>query len=251
MHPVEPSLRDPPGDRAATEAHVDELAAGHDPVLIRGELCDLALARGAFCIHLMHKCDLDRLRPRADRTPRMESGATSEQDLRQQALERLKKRRDFKGHVLIYFLVNVFLVVIWAISSDGDDFFWPIFPIVGWGIAVVMNAWDVYGRKPITEDEKARLGYELDTEFSAADWRTVIALYKARIEEELERPFPRQRRRRLPDRQRRQPAWGRRAGIRNGRDRWRARRLQRQLRAQRQRPAQLAGNSRFRLPRHP
>ena len=42
----------------------------------------------------------------------------------------------------------------------------------------------------ILEDEKARLGYELDTEFSAADWRTVIALYKARIEEELERPFP-------------------------------------------------------------
>jgi len=87
----------------------------------------------------------------------MESGApTSEQDLRQQALDRLKKRRDFKGHVLIYFLVNAFLVAIWAISNEGDEFFWPIFPIVGWGIAVVMNAWDVYGRKPITEDEIRR-----------------------------------------------------------------------------------------------
>ena len=42
----------------------------------------------------------------------------------------------------------------------------------------------------ILEDEKARLGYELDTEFSAEDWRTVISLYKDRIEEELERPFP-------------------------------------------------------------
>jgi len=42
----------------------------------------------------------------------------------------------------------------------------------------------------ILEDEKGRRGYELDTEFSAKDWQAVIALYKARIEEELEKPFP-------------------------------------------------------------
>jgi pyruvate,orthophosphate dikinase len=42
----------------------------------------------------------------------------------------------------------------------------------------------------ILEDEKARLGYELDTEFSAAQWKHVTGLYKARIAEELERDFP-------------------------------------------------------------
>ncbi|MFI0847632.1 pyruvate, phosphate dikinase [Mesorhizobium sp. IMUNJ 23232] len=42
----------------------------------------------------------------------------------------------------------------------------------------------------ILEDEKGRLGYELDTEFSAREWQGVIALYKAKIEEELEKPFP-------------------------------------------------------------
>jgi pyruvate,orthophosphate dikinase len=42
----------------------------------------------------------------------------------------------------------------------------------------------------ILEDEKARRGYELDTEFSAKDWQGVIALYKAKVEEELEKPFP-------------------------------------------------------------
>jgi pyruvate,orthophosphate dikinase len=42
----------------------------------------------------------------------------------------------------------------------------------------------------ILEDEKAGLGYELDTEFSAKDWQGVIALYKAKVEEELEKPFP-------------------------------------------------------------
>lgn len=85
----------------------------------------------------------------------MESGA-SEQDLRGQAVERLKKKRDFKAHVLIYLLINAFLVVIWAVSRDGDEFFWPIFVIVGWGVGVAANAWDVYGRKPITEDEIRR-----------------------------------------------------------------------------------------------
>jgi len=42
----------------------------------------------------------------------------------------------------------------------------------------------------ILEDEKGRLGYELDTEFSAREWQGVVALYKAKVEEELEKPFP-------------------------------------------------------------
>lgn len=70
-------------------------------------------------------------------------------ELRNLAIKRLKKRRDFYGHVLIYALVNTFLVVIWAVTSGG--FFWPIFPMVGWGIAVVMNAWDVYFAQDVDE----------------------------------------------------------------------------------------------------
>lgn len=42
----------------------------------------------------------------------------------------------------------------------------------------------------ILEDEKASRGYEQDTELSAGDWKEVIALYKARIEEELGKSFP-------------------------------------------------------------
>jgi hypothetical protein len=70
--------------------------------------------------------------------------------LREHAIKRLKKRRDFYGHVLIYVLVNTFLVVIWWATSP-DSFFWPVFPIVGWGIGVVMNAWDVYFAGEIDE----------------------------------------------------------------------------------------------------
>jgi pyruvate,orthophosphate dikinase len=42
----------------------------------------------------------------------------------------------------------------------------------------------------ILEDEKARLGHELDTDLSAGEWLDVISLYKAKVREELERDFP-------------------------------------------------------------
>jgi hypothetical protein len=74
-----------------------------------------------------------------------------EQDdrLRQMAVERLKKRSEFGAHLLAYVLVNAFLVAIWVMSDSG--FFWPIFLILGWGIGVVFNAWDVYRRPPTEE----------------------------------------------------------------------------------------------------
>ncbi len=42
----------------------------------------------------------------------------------------------------------------------------------------------------ILEDEKARGGHEADTDFSAADWRKVVALFKDKVEEEIGQPFP-------------------------------------------------------------
>ena len=77
---------------------------------------------------------------------------TREQAPRDKAVRQLKKRRDFYGHLLVYTLVNAFFVVIWAVT-DPHGFFWPVFPIVGWGIGVVMNAWDVYWRPQITEQD--------------------------------------------------------------------------------------------------
>ena len=85
------------------------------------------------------------------------SGSGPDSELRERAIKRLKKRHDFHGHLLVYALVNSFIVVIWAVTNAG--FFWPIFPIVGWGIGVAMNAWDVYGRDDLDED---RIGREMD-----------------------------------------------------------------------------------------
>jgi hypothetical protein len=86
----------------------------------------------------------------------VEAGSPTQGDdaLREAAVTRLRKKRDFGMHALIYLLVNGFLVVIWAVTSG--DFFWPIFPIAGWGIGLAANAWDVYGRRPISEAEIRR-----------------------------------------------------------------------------------------------
>jgi hypothetical protein len=73
------------------------------------------------------------------------------QDARQQALERVKKRRDFWPHLLVYLMVNSFVFVIWMLTSRGG-FFWPAFLMVGWGIGVEMHAWDAFFRSEITED---------------------------------------------------------------------------------------------------
>jgi hypothetical protein len=78
----------------------------------------------------------------------------SEDQLREQAVKQANKKRDFRGHVMAYVLVNALLVGIWAVTSAG--FFWPIFPMLGWGLGVAFNAWDVYGRRPLTEDQIRR-----------------------------------------------------------------------------------------------
>ena len=85
-----------------------------------------------------------------------EPGARRDPDvLRSRAVKTLKKRRDFKGHLLVYTMFNTFLVLVWLVTTGPDGFFWPVFPIVGWGIGVVMNAGDVYRPEEFSEDEIA------------------------------------------------------------------------------------------------
>jgi class 3 adenylate cyclase len=43
-------------------------------------------------------------------------------------------RQDFKIHLTVYLVVNAALIGIWAASGGG--YFWPVWPILGWGIGV-------------------------------------------------------------------------------------------------------------------
>jgi hypothetical protein len=76
-------------------------------------------------------------------------------DLRQQAITRLRKRRDFYQHFFVYTVINSVLVVIWLVTMPGG-FFWPMFPLAFWGIGVVFHAYDVYAASGPSEERIAR-----------------------------------------------------------------------------------------------
>ena len=77
------------------------------------------------------------------------------QDEREQAIQRIRNKRDLRVHVTVYVAVNALLVLIWA--ATGAGYFWPVWPMLGWGIAVVIHAVTVYGgTSEITEAQIER-----------------------------------------------------------------------------------------------
>ena len=84
--------------------------------------------------------------------------AATPEALRAQALRRLTKRRELTTHAVVFTLVNLTVWGIWAAIAvtSGSSWPWPVFLTLFWGIGLAMNAWDVYFRKPITEQELER-----------------------------------------------------------------------------------------------
>lgn len=57
-------------------------------------------------------------------------------------------------HLTVYIVVNVFLIAIWAASGGG--YFWPVWPILGWGIAVGCHAAPLLARRASPREGAAR-----------------------------------------------------------------------------------------------
>lgn len=70
---------------------------------------------------------------------------------REAARRRVQARRDFGSHLVAYVVINAFLVVVWAITGAG--YFWPVWVLAGWGIFLVLHAWEVFVRRPVTESD--------------------------------------------------------------------------------------------------
>lgn len=80
--------------------------------------------------------------------------ATTDEQRRALAIRRIKERNGFKVHVMLYLAVNATLVAVWAFT--GAHFFWPIFVMAFWGIAVMLNGYAVYRGNVITEEQIER-----------------------------------------------------------------------------------------------
>lgn len=81
--------------------------------------------------------------------------SADEVQLRRAATKRLEDRRGLQAHALAYVLVNAFLSTIWLIGGEG--FFWPIFPIFGWGIGLAFHVWAVVSPEPSEDRIRAEM----------------------------------------------------------------------------------------------
>lgn len=59
--------------------------------------------------------------------------------------------RGFVAHAQVYVLVNALLIGIWAASGFGS--FWPIWPILGWGLGVGLHAAGTYSSSYADTDD--------------------------------------------------------------------------------------------------
>jgi 2TM domain len=83
---------------------------------------------------------------------------TTEDELRKHALDRLHAKRGFQASLVAYVCVNALLVLIWALTKDDGDGFWPVWVIGFWGLGLIIQGWNAYGwhRKPISDDDVNR-----------------------------------------------------------------------------------------------
>jgi hypothetical protein len=58
-----------------------------------------------------------------------------------QVRDHVRKLRRFYTDAMIYGVVNLGLILIWAISGGG--YFWPIWVIIGWGIGLGIHAFSL------------------------------------------------------------------------------------------------------------
>ena len=72
-----------------------------------------------------------------------------DEQLRDVARERIKRRRDFYWHLITYVIINGFMVFIWATGSRVG--FWPVWVMVPWGIGLLFHAWNTFSRQETTE----------------------------------------------------------------------------------------------------
>ena len=62
----------------------------------------------------------------------------SEEQIYEEARLRVKAKKDFYGHLTAWAVVNVILIVVWALASRGG-YPWFLWPLCIWGIFVLLH----------------------------------------------------------------------------------------------------------------
>lgn len=73
---------------------------------------------------------------------------------RERARTRVEKRRKLRADVAAYVIINIFLIGAWA--ATGFGYFWPGWVLAGWGALLLLDAWNLRYRRPVTDEDVDR-----------------------------------------------------------------------------------------------
>ena len=89
------------------------------------------------------------------------SAQMSEEELYREAKKKVEAKKGFFIHLVIYIMVNIILVFIWAFAAGGG-FPWFIFPLGGWGIGVLLHFLGVFVFGRQTEWKRREIEREME-----------------------------------------------------------------------------------------
>ncbi|GAB97104.1 hypothetical protein BJY21_003182 [Kineosphaera limosa] len=78
----------------------------------------------------------------------------SDPAIRRLAIRRIAARRAFVVHASVYATVMIFLIVVWVASGAG--YFWPIWPMMGWGLGLALHGMSLTWNSKPSEKEIAQ-----------------------------------------------------------------------------------------------
>ena len=65
-----------------------------------------------------------------------------------------RKRSAFKRSFSVYVFVNAFLMGVWYFTSGPQSYFWPVWPILGWGLGLLFQYLGAYQSRSFFSDEE-------------------------------------------------------------------------------------------------
>ena len=84
----------------------------------------------------------------------------SEEEIYRKARERVEEKKGFYIHFIVYILVNIMLIIIWA--ATGAGFPWFIFPLGGWGIGILFHFLGIFVFSQQTGWERRQVEKEVE-----------------------------------------------------------------------------------------
>ena len=92
----------------------------------------------------------------------------TEEEIYEEAKKRVKAKRGFYRHLGAYLVVNIVLVIIWALSGgptiysgDWTGGKWFLWPLTIWGVFVVVNFLEIFVFKTSVRGEMAAIEEEI------------------------------------------------------------------------------------------